>query len=176
MYCLCFISQASLGAPLPSSHPTPLAPPHLSALRPCLVPQALSLSLACLSFDFVGTCLDDSTEDLGTIQVPSAWRVSIEEPATLQLFIDYYKSSEPPLSTLALECLVRMASVRRWGSRRQSHAITDRKQPFTHTFLLNYFNYQHRNIVQSNRSTLCSSTGHCNRAYYQSHRIKHPRI
>lgn len=32
--------------------------------------QGLSLALQCLSFDFVGTCLDESAEDLGTIQVP----------------------------------------------------------------------------------------------------------
>ena len=31
--------------------------------------QAMSLALQCLSFDFVGTCLDESAEDLGTIQV-----------------------------------------------------------------------------------------------------------
>lgn len=31
--------------------------------------QGLSLALGCLSFDFVGTCLDESAEDLGTIQV-----------------------------------------------------------------------------------------------------------
>eukprot|EP00951_Prasinocladus_malaysianus_P012229 scaffold91009_cov49-Prasinocladus_malaysianus.AAC.3 len=30
--------------------------------------QGLSLALQCLSFDFVGTCLDESAEDLGTIQ------------------------------------------------------------------------------------------------------------
>lgn len=33
--------------------------------------QAVQLALQCLSFDFVGTCLDESSEDLGTIQVPS---------------------------------------------------------------------------------------------------------
>lgn len=33
--------------------------------------QALLLALQCLSFDFVGTCLDDSSEDFGTIQVES---------------------------------------------------------------------------------------------------------
>ena len=33
--------------------------------------QGMSLSLQCLSFDFVGTCLDESAEDLGTIQVPT---------------------------------------------------------------------------------------------------------
>lgn len=31
--------------------------------------QALSLSLKCLSFDFVGTSLDESSEEFGTVQV-----------------------------------------------------------------------------------------------------------
>lgn len=31
--------------------------------------QGLNLALSCLSFDFVGTCLDDSAEDMSTIQV-----------------------------------------------------------------------------------------------------------
>lgn len=30
---------------------------------------ALSLSLKCLSFDFVGTSLDESSEEFGTVQV-----------------------------------------------------------------------------------------------------------
>ncbi len=34
--------------------------------------QGLSLALSCLSFDFVGTCLDDSAEDVSTIQARSA--------------------------------------------------------------------------------------------------------
>eukprot|EP00882_Tetradesmus_deserticola_P016315 GHRQ01017417.1.p1 GENE.GHRQ01017417.1~~GHRQ01017417.1.p1 ORF type:complete len:285 (+),score=122.06 GHRQ01017417.1:116-856(+) len=75
--------------------------------------QGLTLALSCLSFDFVGTCLDDSAEDMSTIQVPSSWRGLIEDPSTLQLFLDYYAASSPPPSKLALECLVRLASVRR---------------------------------------------------------------
>ena len=35
--------------------------------------QAVALALACLSYDFVGTSMDDSSEDLGTIQVSSAF-------------------------------------------------------------------------------------------------------
>ena len=36
----------------------------------CLIwMQAIALALACLSYDFVGTSNDDSSEDLGTIQV-----------------------------------------------------------------------------------------------------------
>ncbi|GAB4820934.1 hypothetical protein N2152v2_007980 [Parachlorella kessleri] len=75
--------------------------------------QAVQLALGCLSFDFVGTCLDESSEDLGTIQIPSAWRPAIEDPSTLALFLDFYSTTQPPLSNMALECLVRLASVRR---------------------------------------------------------------
>lgn len=60
------------GAPL-ASLPWPML--TLSQPRPCPTrrppTQAIHLALQCLSFDFVGTCLDESSEDLGTIQVPS---------------------------------------------------------------------------------------------------------
>lgn len=36
----------------------------------------------------------------------AAWRPSIEDPGTLQLFIDFYIATQPPLSNMALECLV----------------------------------------------------------------------
>jgi exportin-7 len=75
--------------------------------------SACALTLTCLSYDFVGTSLDESTEDIGTIQVPSSWRGIIEEPATMALLFDAYKASSPPVSNAALECLVRLASVRR---------------------------------------------------------------
>ena len=39
-------------------------------------------------------------------QVPSMWRPVVEEPSTLQLFLNTYTSSQPPLSSQALECLV----------------------------------------------------------------------
>lgn len=40
------------------------------------------------------------------LQVPSSWRPVIEDPPTLQLFLDYYLASTPPLSSVALECMV----------------------------------------------------------------------
>lgn len=75
--------------------------------------QAINLVLRCLSFDFIGTSQDDSTEDLGTIQLPSSWRQYIEDTSTMQLLFDVYRSTSPPLSNAALECLVKVASVRR---------------------------------------------------------------
>lgn len=118
----------------------------------CLFLQAITLALQSMSYDFVGTCLDESSEDLGTIQVqltlqphvpgtpyitwaehshvahtsfppschsrthpdlllyaqvPSTWRPLIEDPSTLQLMLDFYSVTKPPLSSIALECLVR---------------------------------------------------------------------
>jgi exportin-7 len=32
------------------------------------------------------------------LQVPSSWRGLIEDPSTLQLFLDYYAASSPPPS------------------------------------------------------------------------------
>ncbi|MQL98444.1 hypothetical protein Taro_031155 [Colocasia esculenta] len=59
---------------------------------------ALSLSLRCLSFDFIGTSLDESSDEFGTVQIPSAWRPLFEDSSTLQIFFDYYGLTEPPLS------------------------------------------------------------------------------
>ncbi|XP_010558032.1 PREDICTED: exportin-7-like isoform X2 [Tarenaya hassleriana] len=74
---------------------------------------ALSLALRCVSFDFVGTSIDESSEEFGTVQIPTSWRSVLEDYSTLQMFFDYYATTEPPLSKEALECLVRLASVRR---------------------------------------------------------------
>ncbi|GAA0181833.1 transporter [Lithospermum erythrorhizon] len=74
---------------------------------------ALSLSLKCLSFDFVGTPIDESSEEFGTVQISSGWRPLFEEFSTVQIFFDYYAITNPPMSKEALECLVRLVSVRR---------------------------------------------------------------
>ncbi|XP_021857908.1 uncharacterized protein [Spinacia oleracea] len=74
---------------------------------------ALSLALKCLSFDFVGTTVDESSEEFGAVQVPSSWKPILEDPSTLKIFFDYYAITQPPISKEALECLVRLASVRR---------------------------------------------------------------
>lgn len=40
---------------------------------------ALSLSLKCLSFDFVGTSIDESSEEFGTVQVFTCFCFSNEQ-------------------------------------------------------------------------------------------------
>ncbi|KAL8529311.1 hypothetical protein ACS0TY_006656 [Phlomoides rotata] len=74
---------------------------------------SLSLSLKCLSFDFVGTSIDESSEEFGTVQIPLAWKPVLEDSSTLQIYFDYYALTKPPISKESLECLVRLASVRR---------------------------------------------------------------
>ncbi|XP_027367978.1 exportin-7-A-like isoform X1 [Abrus precatorius] len=73
---------------------------------------SLLLSLSCLSFDFMGTSYDESSDEIGTVQVPSCWKPSLEDSSTLQIFFDYYAMNQT-FSKEALECLLRLASTRR---------------------------------------------------------------
>lgn len=74
---------------------------------------ALNLSNHCLSFDFIGTNPEESSEDVSTVQVPSSWRNIVQDTTTMQLFFDYYHFTEPPRSNVSLEVLVQLSSVRR---------------------------------------------------------------
>ncbi|KAF4035500.1 Importin-beta N-terminal domain [Phytophthora infestans] len=75
--------------------------------------QALSLLIKCLSFDFIGTNPDESSEETGSLQVPTSWRSVIQDPDTLQLLFDFYKTTSPPNTSKCLEALMLFASVRR---------------------------------------------------------------
>mgnify|MGYP006940143870 CR=1 FL=1 len=67
----------------------------------CIVPtgiidryysEALNLVLNCLKFDFVGIFPDESTDDIGTVQVPASWRQLFEEGNLVQMFWTLYGS------------------------------------------------------------------------------------
>ncbi|EDQ87045.1 uncharacterized protein MONBRDRAFT_27806 [Monosiga brevicollis MX1] len=73
----------------------------------------LQLTKNCLSFDFIGTAGDDSTDDLRTVQAPTAWRSTITQETLLPVLFQLYMNLEAPLSTHALGILVQMASIRR---------------------------------------------------------------
>ncbi|VVD01160.1 exportin-7 [Leptidea sinapis] len=82
--------------------------------------QALLLALLqlahnCLTFDFIGTTSDESSDDLCTIQVPTSWRPTFLEASTLELFFALYSQAQArgSIAGLALACLVQLASVRR---------------------------------------------------------------
>lgn len=78
-----------------------------------LIHHLLRLSLSCLSFDFIGTSPDESSDDLTTVQIPTNWKPAFLDFNTLQLFFDLYRCLPSALSPLALSCLVQIASVRR---------------------------------------------------------------
>ncbi|KAG0204876.1 Exportin 7 [Mortierella sp. GBA30] len=73
----------------------------------------LSLMKACLNFDFIGTLPDESSDDVGSIQVPTPWRVIFEEPGYLDVLWECWKKSPSPASVLTMECLSQAASIRR---------------------------------------------------------------
>ena len=75
--------------------------------------SALSLTVRCLNFDFIGTNPDESTEDVGTIQAPTSWRSVLQDPATIELLFDFYANTEPPRSSSAMQAVILMCSVRR---------------------------------------------------------------
>ncbi|XP_044172715.1 exportin-7-like [Acropora millepora] len=78
-----------------------------------LMSHLLQLTCSCLSFDFIGTSMDESSDDLGTVQIPTNWRGAFLNFATLQLFFDLYRALPTSLSPMALSCLVQLASIRR---------------------------------------------------------------
>jgi len=75
--------------------------------------QSLKLCLGCLSYDFIGTSSDESTEDVGTVQIPTGWRSHIENEATLGTLLQTFTTSQPAQSAQALECISQLSSVRR---------------------------------------------------------------
>ncbi|KAF9187737.1 hypothetical protein BGZ51_001122 [Haplosporangium sp. Z 767] len=73
----------------------------------------LQLMRACLNFDFIGTLPDESSDDVGSIQAPTAWRVVFEEPGYLDVLWECWKKLSGPASILAMESLSQAASIRR---------------------------------------------------------------
>ncbi|XP_029649457.1 exportin-7 isoform X2 [Octopus sinensis] len=78
-----------------------------------LLSHSLRLALNCLTFDFIGASTDESSDDLCTVQIPTSWRSVFLDFSTLQLFFDLYAGLPSSLSSMALSCLVQVASVRR---------------------------------------------------------------
>ncbi|OQS03410.1 exportin, partial [Thraustotheca clavata] len=76
---------------------------------------ALNLAIKCLSFDFIGINPDESAEDAGALQVPTSWRLIIQEPETMTLLFDFYNAAPAgsPNAPRCLETLMLLASVRR---------------------------------------------------------------
>jgi len=73
----------------------------------------LLLMRACLAYDFIGTSQEESSEDMGSIQVPASWKVVFEQPGYLDVLWECWKSFSSPVSVLVMECLSQAVSIRR---------------------------------------------------------------
>ena len=78
-----------------------------------MIESILQLMKACLTFDFIGALPDESSDESGSIQAPTSWRVVFEEQVYLNVLWECFRSSNPPVSVLAMECLSQAASIRR---------------------------------------------------------------
>ncbi|KAF9133775.1 Exportin 7 [Mortierella sp. 14UC] len=73
----------------------------------------LLLMKACLAFDFIGSSYEESSEDLGSLQIPTTWRPVFEESGYLDILWECWKVFSAPTSALVMECLSQAASIRR---------------------------------------------------------------
>ena len=73
----------------------------------------LSLVKACLAFDFIGSTYEESSDDVGSIQVPATWRSVFEEPGYLDVLWGCWKTFSGQACVAAMECLSQAASIRR---------------------------------------------------------------
>ncbi|CAO3613563.1 unnamed protein product [Cunninghamella echinulata] len=78
-----------------------------------LCEYTLQVLINCLSYDFAGTSIDESGEDIGTVQVPTSWRSIYEQEGFLNTFFQAYQEFSPPHTSKLMECLVMLASTRK---------------------------------------------------------------
>mmetsp|Transcript_47243 Transcript_47243/g.101123 ORF Transcript_47243/g.101123 Transcript_47243/m.101123 type:complete len:1094 (+) Transcript_47243:406-3687(+) len=81
-----------------------------------LMKQVLQLSCNCLSFDFMGTMPDDTSDEQNTVMVPHSW-VMLRDEGIPKLFFDLFTRSTSAqwieCAQLCLQCLVLLAALRR---------------------------------------------------------------
>ena len=151
-----------------TSHSTPsVANPQQQAI---LGEQALSLTVRCLNFDFIGTNPDESTEDVGTIQAPTSWRPVLQDPATTELLFDFYAKTEPPRSSKAMEAVILLSSIRRslFPTDKDRAAFLGRLVDGIRELLKNQTGLQH----QDNYHQFCRLLGRLKANYQLSELVK----
>lgn len=131
---------------------------------------SLALTVRCLNFDFIGTQPDESSEDVGTIQIPSSWASIIQDHATLDLLFDFYAKTEPPQSNKAMEAIILMCSVRRslFPSEKERSAFLARVITGIRELLSNQTGLQH----QDNYHQFCRLLGRLKANYQLSELVK----
>ncbi|CAF4259079.1 unnamed protein product [Rotaria socialis] len=101
-----------------SDYPKTITSVQLQGDYYLVVEKLLSLGLACLTYDYLGTGSSihdvDISDENQTLQVPLAWHDHIVDGSFYQLFFSYYfLFSNTSLVPVAISCLVQLSSVRR---------------------------------------------------------------
>lgn len=132
--------------------------------------QALGLTVRCLNFDFIGTNPDESTEDVGTIQVPTSWRAVLQDSSTIELLFEFYKNTEPPRSSKAMEAIILLCSVRRslFPTDKDRGAFLGRVMTGIRSLLSNQTGFAH----QDNYHQFCRLLGRLKANYQLSELVK----
>ena len=80
-----------------------------------LLGSALGLANACLTFDFIGSMLDESLDELAqmSLQLPAQWRSVMEDNSTPSLFYDILSRIRPARQAQSVEVLGGLATARR---------------------------------------------------------------
>ncbi|ORM41526.1 Exportin-7-A [Babesia sp. Xinjiang] len=80
-----------------------------------MLQQILQLCYNCLSFDFMATMPDDTSEEQSTVMVPQSWDVLRSDKVPRILFELYAQNwnKSPPCAVLCLRCLVVVAALRK---------------------------------------------------------------
>jgi hypothetical protein len=66
-------------------------PPVAMERETLLLKQTLELLKQCLEYDFVGSRVDETSEDIGSIQIPSTWRDLVQSPHTIRLLFGLFR-------------------------------------------------------------------------------------
>eukprot|EP00586_Coscinodiscus_wailesii_P002586 CAMPEP_0172484254 /NCGR_PEP_ID=MMETSP1066-20121228/11629_1 /TAXON_ID=671091 /ORGANISM="Coscinodiscus wailesii, Strain CCMP2513" /LENGTH=1123 /DNA_ID=CAMNT_0013248627 /DNA_START=273 /DNA_END=3644 /DNA_ORIENTATION=+ len=132
--------------------------------------QALALTVRCLNFDFIGTNPDESVEDVGTIQAPTAWRTVLQDPSTLELLFEFYSKCDPPRSSRAMEAVILLCSIRRslFPTDKDRAAFLGRLMGGIRELLTNRTGLQH----QDNYHQFCRLLGRLKANYQLSELVK----
>ncbi|CDR95070.1 EXPORTIN 7-RELATED / RAN BINDING domain containing PROTEIN [Babesia bigemina] len=80
-----------------------------------MLQQILQLCYNCLSFDFMATMPDDTSEEQSTVMIPQSWDILRSDKVPRTLFELYAKNSvvRPSCAVLCLRCLVVVAALRK---------------------------------------------------------------
>ncbi|KAL7716869.1 Ran-binding protein [Entamoeba marina] len=77
------------------------------------IQYSISLLLSCLKYNFIGTNVDETTDDIHTVQLPTAYRAYFQDMTLVQTLFDLYFNFKTPVTNYILDCLAQIALIRK---------------------------------------------------------------